>query len=252
MKMLFAVAALLLASSAAQAQYTFQYGGRTIHVDPDRGTVSIPGVYDNTGKRSKRHSDQDSDRSRKQTPQEAKTDPHAPATEATPAPAPAPAEQTPPATANAPPPPPPVPSTATATVAPADTITSTQPPALTPPPLPQDQPDAAPAKPETPPVAATPCPRQTGNAACRRYRATRAATGAAGPRATKRSQFAGRPLADRGEGRQGPDRAVRRQSLRIFGGRQIERERRAGSDQYEAGQGQMDRANLRSEIRFDL
>jgi Uncharacterized protein conserved in bacteria (DUF2147) len=155
MKMLFAVAALLLASSAAQAQYTFQYGGRTIHVDPDRGTVSIPGVYDNTGKRSKRHNDQDSDRSRKQTPQEAKTDPHAPATEATPAPAPAPAEQTPPATANAPPPPPPVPSTATATVAPADTITSTQPPALTPPPLPLDQPDAAPAKPETPPVVAT-------------------------------------------------------------------------------------------------
>ena len=49
MKKLLAIAALLLASSAAQAQYTFEYGGRTIRVDPDRGTVSIPGVYDNTG-----------------------------------------------------------------------------------------------------------------------------------------------------------------------------------------------------------
>jgi uncharacterized protein (DUF2147 family) len=148
MKMLFAVAALLLASSAAQAQYQFEYGGRTIRIDPDRGTVSIPGVYDNTGKRSKRsHSDQDS---HKQTPEQAKTDPQAPAPAVA---APAPAEQTPPATANAPPPLPPLPSTATATVAPADTITSTQPPS--PPPLPQDQQDATPTKPEPPPVVAT-------------------------------------------------------------------------------------------------
>ena len=51
MKKLLAIAALLLASTAAQAQYTFEYGGRTIRVDPDRGTVSIPGVYDNTGRR---------------------------------------------------------------------------------------------------------------------------------------------------------------------------------------------------------
>ena len=65
MKTLFAVAAFLLASTAAQAQYTFEYGGRTIRIDPDRGTVSIPGVYDNSGRRSKRsHSDQDSDRQR--------------------------------------------------------------------------------------------------------------------------------------------------------------------------------------------
>jgi len=153
MKMLIAVAALLLASSAAQAQYTFQYGGRTIHVDPDRGTVSIPGVYDNTGKKSKRHSDQDSDRSRRQAPQQAKTDPQTPAPEASPAPVAAPAVP-PPATVNAPPPLPPVPSTATATVAPADTITSTQQPPA-PPPLPQDQQDAAPARPEPPPVVAT-------------------------------------------------------------------------------------------------
>jgi uncharacterized protein (DUF2147 family) len=150
MKLLFAVAALLLASSAAQAQYTFEYGGRTIRVDPDRGTVSIPGVYDNTGKRSKRsRGDQDS---HKQPPQQAKTDPQAPAPDAA-TPAPAPVEQTPPATANTPPPLPPVPSTDTATVAPADTITSTPPPA--PPPLPQDQQDVAPAKPEPPPVVAT-------------------------------------------------------------------------------------------------
>ena len=41
MKKLFAVAAFLLASTAAQAQYSFEYGGRTIRIDPDRGTVSI-------------------------------------------------------------------------------------------------------------------------------------------------------------------------------------------------------------------
>src|ERR1700681_4990947 len=81
MKKLLAVAAFLLASGAAQAQYTFEYGGRTIRIDPDRGTVSIPGVYDNSGRRSRRHSDQDSDRPRKQTPQQAKIDPQAPAAE---------------------------------------------------------------------------------------------------------------------------------------------------------------------------
>ena len=45
MKRLLAMAIVLLASSAAQAQYQFEYGGRTIRIDPDRGTVSIPGVY---------------------------------------------------------------------------------------------------------------------------------------------------------------------------------------------------------------
>src|ERR1700704_7139563 len=95
MKKLFAIAAFLLASTAAQAQYTFEYGGRTIRIDPDRGTVSIPGVYDNTGRKSKRtHGDQDSDRSRKQTPEQAKIDPQTPATDPAPAPAPAPAAQT--------------------------------------------------------------------------------------------------------------------------------------------------------------
>jgi hypothetical protein len=72
MRKLFAIAALLLASTAAQAQYTFEYGGRTIRVDPDRGTVSIPGVYDNAGRKAKRpRDDQDSDRPRKQAPQQA-------------------------------------------------------------------------------------------------------------------------------------------------------------------------------------
>src|SRR5580704_9550464 len=103
MKKLFAVAAFLLASSAAQAQYSFEYGGRTIRIDPDRGTVSIPGVYDNSGRRSKRaRGDQDS--TRKQSPEQAKIDPQAPA-----AASPAPAEQ---ATA-------PVPAPAPATVSPA-------------------------------------------------------------------------------------------------------------------------------------
>jgi hypothetical protein len=61
----------LLASSAAQAQYTFQYGGHTIHIDPDRGTVSIPGVYDNSGHR-KRAYKAESERTRKQAKENAK------------------------------------------------------------------------------------------------------------------------------------------------------------------------------------
>ena len=76
MKRLLAVAAFLLASSTAQAQYTFEYGGHTIRIDPDRGTVSIPGVYDNTGapRKAKRpHSNPENARS-KQAPQEAKGD----------------------------------------------------------------------------------------------------------------------------------------------------------------------------------
>jgi hypothetical protein len=86
MKKLFAIAAFLLASTAAQAQYSFDYGGRTIRIDPDRGTVSIPGVYDNSGPRTKRsHSEQDSARPRKQkAPDQAKIDP--PASAASPAP----------------------------------------------------------------------------------------------------------------------------------------------------------------------
>ena len=68
-------AALLLASPAAQAQqYQFDYGGRTIRIDPDRGTVSIPGVYDNTGRRKR---NRDNDHPRKPAPDQAKVDPQA-------------------------------------------------------------------------------------------------------------------------------------------------------------------------------
>jgi uncharacterized protein (DUF2147 family) len=144
MRRLFAIVAFLLASTAAQAQYTFDYGGRTIRIDPDRGTISIPGVYDNSGRRTKRsRNDQDSNRSSKQPPEQAKTDPQ------TPAAAPTPAEQGPtPANTS------PEPSTATANVAPADTPAPTQPPVTTP--APQIQQDAAPvAKPAPSPVVAT-------------------------------------------------------------------------------------------------
>jgi uncharacterized protein (DUF2147 family) len=150
MRKLFAIAALLLASTAAQAQYTFEYGGRTIRVDPDRGTVSIPGVYDNTGRKAKRPRDEDSDRPRKQAPQQAKVDPQAPA----PGPA-APTEQAPaPATTS------PEPSSATAAVAPAETPIAAPP--ATSAPAPQAQPDPAPAaKPAAPaPVVATAPPAQ--------------------------------------------------------------------------------------------
>ena len=142
MKKLLAIAAFVLASTAAQAQYTFEYGGHTIRIDPDRGTVSIPGVYDNTGRRSKRaRGDQDSDKSRKQqTPQDAKADPQ------TPSPAPAPAEQAapPPAAAIPPPPPLPEPATTTANNAPADTAVAPPPLPPLPAPAPPLQQDAAP------------------------------------------------------------------------------------------------------------
>ena len=164
MKKLLAIAALLLASTAAQAQYTFEYGGRTIRVDPDRGTVSIPGVYDNTGRRSKRAKGEDSDRARKPKSQDAKTDP-----QAVPAPAPAPSADAPAEQAAVPPaaPPPPTapavtptePSTTTAAVAPADTAVTPPPAAAVPaPPAPPVQQDAAPApKPApAPAVAAIP------------------------------------------------------------------------------------------------
>jgi uncharacterized protein (DUF2147 family) len=141
MKKLFAIAAFVLANSAAQAQYTFEYGGRTIRIDPDRGTVSIPGVYDNSGQGTKRSkNDQDGDHPRKQAPDQAKVDPQ------TPAAAPARVDPAPPANT--------APEPSTATVAPADTITSIQPAAGAP--TPRVQPNAAPdARPEPPPVVAT-------------------------------------------------------------------------------------------------
>ena len=166
MKKLLAIAALLLASTAAQAQYSFEYGGRTIRVDPDRGTVQIPGVYDNTGRSKAKRSrnddaDRDRDRPRKQSPQEAKTDPQtAPEAPAPAAPAPAPSEQAavPAAPAPVPAAPAPVtaapaePSTATAAIAPADPVTAPVPEV-------QQQPAAAPRVEPSPAVAAvTPAP----------------------------------------------------------------------------------------------
>ena len=167
MKKCLAIAVLLLASSltSAQAQYSFEYGGRTITIDPDRGTVNIPGVYDNTGKKAKRSRGEegDLDRPGRKTPQQAKSSPQAAPEAATPA-APAPAEQAAaPATAPAPAAPAPAapatasrgePSTAAVAVAPADT------PAPAPPAPPQAAPPApapvaAPAPPPPPQKQAT-------------------------------------------------------------------------------------------------
>jgi uncharacterized protein (DUF2147 family) len=120
MKRLVALAAFLLAGGAAQAQYTFDYGGRTIRIDPDRGTVSIPGVYDNTGRRKRPHNDQGSARPRKPTPEQAKAAPQAPA------PAPGPSDQ-PASLATAPTNTSSAPSDAAANVAPADPQASSLP-----------------------------------------------------------------------------------------------------------------------------
>ncbi|MFT4121748.1 MAG: DUF2147 domain-containing protein, partial [Bradyrhizobium sp.] len=87
MRKLLATAAFLVASTAAQAQYTFEYGGHTIRIDPDRGTVSIPGVYDNTGQGKAKKAKKNEAKPDPQAPQQAKADPQAPAATA-PAPAP--------------------------------------------------------------------------------------------------------------------------------------------------------------------
>ena len=145
MRKCLAIALLSLASTAAQAQYTFQYEGRTITIDPDRGTVSIPGVYDNTGKKAKRSRSEDGEPHGKKPPQQAKTEPKAAPAAVAPA-APAPTEQ---AVVPAPAAPAPA-STATATIAPSD---SAAPAAAAP--DPRMQPSAAPvAQPEPAPVAA--------------------------------------------------------------------------------------------------
>ena len=162
MKKCLAIAVLLLASSlsTAQAQYSFEYGGRTITIDPDRGTVQIPGVYDNTGKKAKRPRGEegDLDRPGRKPPQQAKSAPQAAPETATPA-APAPAEQAvaPAAAPAAPAPPAPAttsrgePSTATAAVAPADAPAPA-------PPAPQVQQNAAPPAPPAPAPVAAPAP----------------------------------------------------------------------------------------------
>ena len=153
MKKLLAIAALWLVSSAAQAQqYQFDYGGHTIRIDPNRGTVSIPGVYDNTGKKAKR--------SHERSPsQDAKAEPRAPA------PPPPPTEAATPPSPPAPPPPAtattaPEPPAATANAAPPDD-SALPPPGAPEPPSPPPQRSAAPQPPPAPPaptVAAVPPP----------------------------------------------------------------------------------------------
>jgi uncharacterized protein (DUF2147 family) len=72
-----AIAVVLLATSGAEAQYSFEYDGRIIRIDPDRGTVSIPGVFDNTPKDNAKKSKRartDQGRARQPT----NTDPPAP------------------------------------------------------------------------------------------------------------------------------------------------------------------------------
>ena len=155
MKKCLAIAVLLLASTTAQAQYTFDYGGRTITIDPDRGTVSIPGVYDNTGKKAKRSrsEDGDPDRPGKKAPQQAKTAPQAAPETATPT---APAEQaTAPAAAPAPTAPAPTaPAPATASRGETSSATAAVAPAGAAAPAPQVQPSAPAVEPAPAPVAA--------------------------------------------------------------------------------------------------
>jgi uncharacterized protein (DUF2147 family) len=141
MKKLFVLAAFLLASTAAQAQYTFEYGGRTIHIDPDRGTVSIPGVYNNTGRKKHAHGDHDSDRAHKSAPEQAKVDPQTPA--APPAPAETPAVAVAPAE----------PSNTTANIAPSEAAPLS---ADIPAPAPIQQDAAQPAMPPAPALATAP------------------------------------------------------------------------------------------------
>ncbi|MBR0779827.1 DUF2147 domain-containing protein [Bradyrhizobium iriomotense] len=157
-KLLATAAFLLLASTAAQAQYTFEYGGRTIRIDPDRGTVQIPGVYDNTGQGKAKKAKKNETSPGQQVPQQATVEPQTPAAPAPPpaaAAAPPAAVQAPAPVVAAPPPAPPAPPPpATATAAPAATAVA-PPPA--PPPAPVEQ-QAAPAAPAAPPAAVTVAP----------------------------------------------------------------------------------------------
>ncbi|EJN16179.1 hypothetical protein PMI42_00277 [Bradyrhizobium sp. YR681] len=156
MRKLLATAAFLLVSTAAQAQYSFEYGGRTIRIDPDRGTVQIPGVYDNTNQGKAKKAKKGETKPDQPAPQQAKVDPQPPAAVPAPAPvvAPPPAELAPAAAAPppAPLPPPAPPPTTAATSAPAET-------AVLPPPAPAAiEPPAASAvvAPPAPTVAAAP------------------------------------------------------------------------------------------------
>jgi hypothetical protein len=166
MKKLLAVAALLLVSSAAQAQYNIEYGGKTIRIDPDRGTVQIPGVYDNT-KKSKKSKDEDAPAAKSKDSTTTTTTAPAPVQQpaAAVAPPPAVAPVPPPAAVAAPaaptiqaPVPPPLgasgdQSTTTAAAAPATSVTPPPPQQSVAPP-----PSAAAPPPPAPTVAVVPPP----------------------------------------------------------------------------------------------
>ncbi|WP_315720081.1 MULTISPECIES: DUF2147 domain-containing protein [unclassified Bradyrhizobium] len=156
MKRLLAVAAVVLASSAAHAQYVIEYGGKTIRIDPDRGTVQIPGVYDNTEQKKTKRTKRDQDSAAKPQPGSDKQAPaEAAVTPAPPAQAPAvvaPAPMAPAPTAVAPTSPPPAP----APVAPAPVQAAappTPPPAAAP--VAPAEPAAKTAAPAAPPAAAS-------------------------------------------------------------------------------------------------
>ncbi|MGY3137703.1 uncharacterized protein (DUF2147 family) [Bradyrhizobium sp. USDA 4501] len=164
MRKLLAIATLVLASTAAaQAQYTFDYGGRTIRIDPDRGTVSIPGVYDNTPRRTKRAKSEDTEQKRK-APKEANTDAKSDTktdakTNSQAAPPSAPAATAPPAVDQAAVPPAPAataepPSTGVAATPPSATAATTPPP----PAAPAVQQTAPAAKPTTAPTVGAASP----------------------------------------------------------------------------------------------
>ncbi|MDD1575059.1 DUF2147 domain-containing protein, partial [Bradyrhizobium sp. WBOS1] len=148
MRKLLATAAFLLASTAAQAQYTFEYGGRTIRIDPDRGTVQIPGVYDNTGQKAKKAKKNETTPGQ-QPPQQAIVEPQTPA-----APAPAPVAP-PPAAAQAP-----APAQAAAPVAAAVAPPPAPPPAAPPSNAPAETAVLPPPAPPAAPPAAAPATQQ--------------------------------------------------------------------------------------------
>ena len=161
MRTLLAAAAMLLASSAAQAQYTFEYGGKTIRIDPDRGTVQIPGVYDNTKKAKKSKSDEVPAAKSKQPDTAATVAPseQQPAAAAAPLP-PAPSQAAVPAPAIQAPVPPPLASTADQSTASATAATSSNPAVATTAAPPAPPPSAALSTPavQSPPAATNPPP----------------------------------------------------------------------------------------------
>lgn len=160
MKKLLAAAAFLLASTAAQAQYTFEYGGHTIRIDPDRGTVSIPGVYDNTGRKPKKAKTDRDAAHQPQPPGQAKADPQQAAREPAPAPAAPAGQQATSAPVATNPPPTPPPAAATANNAPTEAAAPSPAPAAAPAPV-QNPPAVAAAVPALPPPQpATPAAAQ--------------------------------------------------------------------------------------------